>query len=99
MLASFQDRKRVVVGKRVDLGGRRALVHCDRIRRVTLDWVLRVLLARGDRVSIELDLGGNHFGNGAPHTAGLRIPADVVAMLEVFFRHFLYSARALVKCL
>ena len=82
-----------------DPGERRALVHRDMIRLVTLDLVLRLLLACVDCVSFELDLGGNHFGDGAPDTTGLRIPADVVAMLEVFFRHFLYSARALVKCL
>ncbi len=68
-------------------GKRGTLVHRDVISFVTLDLVLRLLLTCVNRVAFELNLGSDHFGDRAAYVARLRIPANVIATLEMFFRH------------
>ena len=72
---------------------RRALVHRNVIGLITLDLVLRFILAGMNRVSLELDSGCDHSRDPAADAAGFRIPAHMAALAESPLRHFYLVSR------
>jgi hypothetical protein len=70
-------------------------VHCDVIRFVAFDLVLRFIVACMNLVPFELDLGRYHLCNRAADAPGFRVPTHVIANREVLrgllSGHCLYS--------
>jgi len=62
----------------------RALVHGDMIGLAALDFVLRRFRARVMRVTLVLDVLRMNSDDRAADTPGLRVPADLIAVLEPF---------------
>ena len=57
-------------------------MHRDVIGLIALDLVLRIILARMNRVAFERDPGRNDSGDPTADSAGFRVPAHVIADFE-----------------
>jgi hypothetical protein len=68
---------------------RRSLVHRDMIGLIALDLVLRIILARVNRVTLKCDCGCDDSGDAAADTPGFRVPAHVISALETRLYHWL----------
>lgn len=70
-------------------------MHCDVIRLVAFDLVVRFILGCMNLVAFELNLGRYDVCNRAADVTGLRIPTNVIANLELLRSllpgHCLYS--------
>lgn len=64
-------------------------MHCDVLRRVTFDLVLRFVQARMDGVPFELNPGRDHSNNRPANVAGFRIPPHMIALAERPLRHYI----------
>jgi len=72
-------------------------MHRDVIGLIAFDLVLRIILARMNRVAFERDPGSNDFGDPTADSAGLRVPAHVISPLEVCLNHSMPPYAGMVK--
>jgi hypothetical protein len=72
-------------------------MHRDVIGLIAFDLVLRIILARMNRVAFERDPGSNDSGDPAADSAGFRIPAHVISPLEALLSHSIPPYAGMVK--
>lgn len=54
-------------------------MHCDMVRLVALDLILRIILAGVVRVPLVVEVFRMHLDDLAADVPGLRVPGDVIA--------------------
>ena len=72
-------------------------MHRDVIGLIAFDLVLRIILARMNRIAFERDPGSNDSGDLAADSTGFRVPAHVISPPEAFLSHLIPLYAAMVK--